>query len=290
MTESTRLILSQKGAPKVEGFNIIVVDPQPDSRALLKGALRSIPLIRSVVETPNIANVVEILKENPAQIVMVDHFQGETDVFEAVRKIKSHPSGMKLNFVLVSNAMDVEARRQGMEVGISGYLPKPFDIKSLETSIKDARGKFSTNHKDTLNKVRRIAFFSDFSDAELVRLLKICHTRKYQNGDMVFHEGDTGDRLYVMIAGEVEILKSREGGSDLLARQTAGDVFGEMAIVDESPRSADARVSKDSMLIELNAEIINDINDILALKLFRKIAILVTKKLRDYTRQTQEAS
>ncbi|MBI3992781.1 MAG: cyclic nucleotide-binding domain-containing protein [Candidatus Lambdaproteobacteria bacterium] len=289
MTESARLILGQKAAPRVEPLSVLIADPQPDSRALLKGAVRSLPYVRSVMETGNLANVMEIIKETPVQIVLVDHSQGETDVFQAVRTIKSHPSGTKLNFVLVSNKLDVEARRQGMEVGIYGYLPKPFDLKTLETSLRDARGRFSTNHKDTLNKVRRIGFFADFADAELVRLLKICHTRKYSAGETVFHEGDMGDRLYVLIAGEVDILKHSEAGSKLLMRQTAGDVFGEMAIVDASPRSADARVSKDAMLIELNAEVINDINDILALKLFRKIAILVTKKLRDYTRQNLES-
>jgi len=58
--------------------------------------------------------------------------------------------------------------------------------------------------------------------------------------------------------------------------------------VDQEPRSADARAKGDTMIIEVNDQIINDINDILALKLFRKIAILVTKKLRTYTSQHQD--
>ena len=57
-----------------------------------------------------------------------------------------------------------------------------------------------------------------------------------------------------------------------------------MALVDSEPRSADACVSSDVMVIEVNAEIINDPNDLLALKIFRKLAILVTQKLRNYTR------
>ncbi len=57
-----------------------------------------------------------------------------------------------------------------------------------------------------------------------------------------------------------------------------------MALVDAEPRSADALSTSDTMVIEVNSEIINDINDILALKIFRKLAILVTKKLRDYTK------
>ncbi|MEE8436459.1 MAG: cyclic nucleotide-binding domain-containing protein, partial [bacterium] len=97
------------------------------------------------------------------------------------------------------------------------------------------------------------------------------------------------DRLYVLIAGQVEIIKHRDSGMEVLATMRAGDCFGEMALVDQEPRSADARAKGDSMIIEVNAQILNDIDDILALKLFRKIAILVTKKLRNYTAQMSQS-
>jgi len=145
----------------------------------------------------------------------------------------------------------------------------------------------STNLKETLNKVRRIEFFSDFTDIELVRLLKICHTRKFQDKEIIFDEGEAGDRLYVLVAGKVDIVKHRESGEETLATLNAGDCFGEMALVDHEPRSAEARAKGDSMIIEVNDQIISDSSDILALKLFRKIAILVTKKLRNYTSQMQ---
>jgi CRP-like cAMP-binding protein len=89
--------------------------------------------------------------------------------------------------------------------------------------------------------------------------------------------------------GAVEIIKHRETGPETLATMTPGDCFGEMALVDQEPRSADARAKGDTMIIEVNDQILNNISDILALKLFRKIAILVTKKLRTYTSQHVES-
>jgi DNA-binding NarL/FixJ family response regulator len=269
-------------------LRMLIVDPLQESRQLLKGALRSFEEIEAVHETGSPRQVGKLAAETPVDVMLIDqNFEGE-NVFEVVKQLKSDPRTANIKCVLMSSSLDTESRRKGIEVGILGYLAKPYDINSLESAIRDALGKVSTNHKETLNKVRRIEFFSEFSDLELVRLLKICHTRKFHGGETLFREGDRGDRLYVLIAGQVQIVKRREAEMDVLAKLGVGDCFGEMALIDQEPRSASAVAVGDCMVIEVNAQIINDINDILALKLFRKMAILVTKKLRTYTRRVTD--
>ncbi|MDH5752121.1 MAG: cyclic nucleotide-binding domain-containing protein [Deltaproteobacteria bacterium] len=269
-----------------KGLALLLVDPQPESRALLKAAVRSVEMVQNVRETSNAKNILPILSDQKIDIILIEQNWDDVDVFEEVKRIKADSRYAGLRFILMSSHLDMESRRKGIEAGILGYLSKPFDINNLERAIKDSMGKVSTNHKETLNKVRRIEFFSEFSDLELVRLLKICHTRKFSIQELIFSEGENGDRLYVLIMGQVEIVKKRPDGEyQQLVVLNPGDVFGEMAIVDQEPRSADARALSNAMIIELNAQIINNINDILALKLFRKIAILVTKRLRTYTTQ-----
>ena len=285
MTESPLIRPENRPIKARQALSVLLIDNQPESRALLKAALRSIPTVVEIREASTAAHVPDLLAQNAVSIVLIEQNLDETDVFELVKRIRHDPATAGIRFVLMSGHLDTESRRLGIEAGILGYLSKPFDINSLERALKDSMGKVSTNLKETLNKVRRIEFFSDFTDIELVRLLKICHTRKYQDGDMIFNEGEKGDRLYVLIMGQVEIIKHREQGFETLATLNPGDCFGEMALVDQEPRSADARAKGDAMIIEVNDQIINDINDILALKLFRKIAILVTKKLRTYTSQ-----
>ena len=68
----------------------------------------------------------------------------------------------------------------------------------------------------------------------------------------------------------------------------AGECFGEMAIVDAEPRSADVHAVNDATLLEVNAEIIKNVNDVLALKIYRKLAIIVTQKLRAYTEHHED--
>ena len=271
-------------APKGStGLKVLVLDDMPESRALLKAALRSINTIEEVREASTLSHLDELLGKSKVHVILIEQNMEDTDVFQVVKRLKANPATAGIRVVLMSGSLDTESRRKGIEAGILGYLAKPFDINSLERAIKDSMGKVSTNVKDTLNKIRRIEFFSDFTDMELVRLLKICHTRKYHNGETIFNEGEKGDRLYVIITGKADIVKAREENEEVLATLNPGDCFGEMALVDQEPRSADARANGDSMIIEVNDQIINDINDILALKLFRKIAILVTKKLRNYT-------
>jgi len=72
--------------------------------------------------------------------------------------------------------------------------------------------------------------------------------RTYAPGDIIFEEGQEGDFMYVVIKGEVEItLKGK-----VVNRIGEGEIFGEMALIDNSPRSADARVSRESKVVPVD--------------------------------------
>ena len=76
---------------------------------------------------------------------------------------------------------------------------------------------------------------------DLQRLRSFSVSRDYAPGTVILEEGDVGRELFVIADGEVEILKETDAGTTIaLARLKAGDFFGEMAFVDESPRSATA--------------------------------------------------
>ncbi|MCH8884129.1 MAG: cyclic nucleotide-binding domain-containing protein, partial [SAR324 cluster bacterium] len=81
--------------------------------------------------------------------------------------------------------------------------------------------------------------------------------------------------------GSIGIVKEVEGETIRLATLNGGELFGEMAIIDDSPRMADAVAGGSGCsTIEVSASIVNDSEDMISLKLVRQIAILLCKKLR----------
>jgi len=77
--------------------------------------------------------------------------------------------------------------------------------------------------------------------AKEVRILKVMSTSLFQPGQMIFREGDTTQEAYRILKGRVEISIAGEGKAVILAQLGEGDIFGEMAMVDERPRSASAQ-------------------------------------------------
>ena len=75
-----------------------------------------------------------------------------------------------------------------------------------------------------------------------------------RTGEFVFREGETANYAYVLVEGNVEIVKSTGDGYLTLTTIEKGAIFGEMALIDGQPRSAGARVSKDAVITEVNAQ------------------------------------
>ncbi len=71
----------------------------------------------------------------------------------------------------------------------------------------------------------------------------------YQKGDVIFHEGEPGNAAYILESGSIEIVKTVEGSKVRLATLRSGELFGEMAIIDGSPRMAAAEVIEDSVVV-----------------------------------------
>ena len=87
---------------------------------------------------------------------------------------------------------------------------------------------------------------------EMARVTASAETTDYLRGDVVFHEDDEPDRLYVVGSGRIAIAnKSVDGRESLVALMERGDVFGEMGLFDNLNRSAEARALEPSELVAL---------------------------------------
>jgi len=69
--------------------------------------------------------------------------------------------------------------------------------------------------------------------------------RRFRAGDVVFRQGDFPDRLYLIGQGEVEVIRTEDGKEVVLARMKAGEFFGEMGILGNTPRTATVKAATD---------------------------------------------
>ncbi|HEX8702274.1 MAG TPA: cyclic nucleotide-binding domain-containing protein [Myxococcaceae bacterium] len=89
--------------------------------------------------------------------------------------------------------------------------------------------------------LKKVALFEGLTQGQLAKVASIAQARKYDGSAYLFHEGDVGQEMYILVEGRVRISKDVPGiGEEALAILEKGQYFGEMAMIDDSPRSADA--------------------------------------------------
>ena len=109
----------------------------------------------------------------------------------------------------------------------------------------------------------------------------------FKKGQVLFHEGDEGDEMYIVQSGRVAIKKKVKEGDTTLATLEKGDFFGEMAILERMPRSASAEVVEEGDLIVISGEIFGDMikaNPEIAVRMLRKYSI----RLRETNKQIEQ--
>ena len=89
--------------------------------------------------------------------------------------------------------------------------------------------------------LRSCALFRDMDDAALAEVAGRLRHRRFRRHEVIFHAGDPGDALFIVVSGSLKIvLPSPEGNEAIIATLRPGDFFGELAVLDGEPRSATA--------------------------------------------------
>jgi CRP/FNR family cyclic AMP-dependent transcriptional regulator len=111
-----------------------------------------------------------------------------------------------------------------------------------------------------IEPLQRAELFQGLKPAALELLLAIAAEEKHAKGTYLFRHGDSGERLYLILEGKVRISRNVGGmGEEALAILGSGEVFGEMALLDESPRSADAIIHESCRLLSIPKDAFDDL-------------------------------
>ena len=101
--------------------------------------------------------------------------------------------------------------------------------------------------------IRRVPLFATLTDAEFGGLEQIFVIRSYRKNQVIFLEEETGNYMYIVLAGKVKVTKSTLGGKDsILAIHQTGDFFGEMALLDGRTSPATVSAMEDCRIASIS--------------------------------------
>lgn len=127
--------------------------------------------------------------------------------------------------------------------------------------MSDARAAAPSDESASIESaLARIRLFKGIAPAGLRRIAAIASEEQYRLSHVIFREGEVGNALYLILEGKVRISREVSGmGEEALAVLGPGDAFGEMALIDETPRSADARVHERCRVLVISKEALEDL-------------------------------
>jgi CRP-like cAMP-binding protein len=123
-------------------------------------------------------------------------------------------------------------------------------------------------------RLREVALFQGLDDGDLTEILQISEGVRIDEGVYVFEEGERGDHFYVIVQGRIELRKATGNGYKKLAVLKAGQAFGEMALLNETPRSASAHAVEDTYLLSVSRSAFSRMlgGDTMSVRLLRNLS------------------
>jgi CRP/FNR family transcriptional regulator, cyclic AMP receptor protein len=145
------------------------------------------------------------------------------------------------------------------------------------------RWKRSSPELDRIQFLKTVPFFDRLSNRQLKTVSDVMFERSYDTDESIFEEGQPGAALFLILDGKIAIEICRETSTTRLAVLESGAFFGEMALLDDTPRSANARALEPTRTLALYR---NDLNDLVhrdakaACQIYRSLAGTIGDRLR----------
>ncbi len=137
---------------------------------------------------------------------------------------------------------------------------------------------------DALGVLKKVPLFSALDADQIKEVIAQTSIVHVEAGQAIFKDGAPGDAMYVVIVGDVEIVKEiPTGGQRVLATLGSRSVFGEMSLLTEETRSAGARAKAKCSLLKIDRKSFQDRlkrNDVVALKMTAHLAETMADRLR----------
>ncbi|MCF8261241.1 MAG: cyclic nucleotide-binding domain-containing protein [Melioribacteraceae bacterium] len=139
--------------------------------------------------------------------------------------------------------------------------------------------------KDSLIKIlKEVPLFRELRKSELRSISKIMYERNFEKGEYMFETGQPGAAMFIIIEGEVKIIKIDNDGEELdLATLSEGEFLGELALLDSSPRSASALITERTKAMAIFREDLHKLLETdpqLGGKVMKQLAVIIGIRLK----------
>ncbi|MCU0822345.1 MAG: cyclic nucleotide-binding domain-containing protein [Spirochaetes bacterium] len=151
------------------------------------------------------------------------------------------------------------------------------------------RSKKTDSDSRILKQIKEVHFFKMYADSEDIinKIAKMCTVKKFKKGSSIIKEGEPGDELYIMLTGEIEIVKEtlqKEKYTVVSLKANTGGIYvGEFALLDNDKRSATVIAKTDCECLELKRDRFikfGDDNPEIGLNITRAIAQQLSTRIR----------
>ena len=140
-----------------------------------------------------------------------------------------------------------------------------------------------------VDTLRRIGIFNELNSSELESIIHLVREETFPVNTLLFNENDEGDSLYILCSGLVKISKGvMDNREKTLAILSAGTLFGEMSLIDGSPRSATARTLEETRVFIVDRDnfqrMVED-NPHIGVKILQGLVRMLSQRLRETNEQ-----
>lgn len=158
------------------------------------------------------------------------------------------------------------------------------NITALIMMVDEVEPEKAARTQDKLNLLKGVSLFQYLTFDEHIRVASLLDEQRFAAGTHILKDGEQGDRMYLLLEGEVWVMKR---GAKVAALQR-GDLFGEMALLDKAPRSADVVAFKNSTCLSLDRKkfhsLIRECSPA-SVKVLWSLARVFAGRLRETTRE-----
>ena len=183
-----------------------------------------------------------------------------------------------------------------VRANVFGARPPPPEVLSRKMESHHAADidrdvAASLTEDQVREKLRQVALFEGLGGGDLEQILQISESVLVEADEYVFEEGDRGDHFFIIVRGEIELRKASGSGMKRLALLRAGQAFGEMALLNQTPRSASAFAVSDTYMLSVSRDAFGQLlgGDTLAVRLLRNLSkALWATSVRLAARQAQQ--